>query len=99
MQPIFGFGFVGFLAIAMRVEFISVEFFRLGAQTNFALCLFNLLPIPPLDGFHIFSNFFPDLKTLEGSQFSLFALVLLFVLGLGTTLYSISDLIIGALLQ
>ena len=40
---VLGFIFVGFLAIAMRVEFLSVEFFRLGAQTNFVLCLFNRL--------------------------------------------------------
>ena len=95
---VLGFIFVGFLAIAMRVEFLSVEFFRLGAQINFVLCLFKLLPIPPLDGFYVFSKFFPALKVLDGSQFGLFALMLLFISGLGTTLYTASDLLIRALL-
>ncbi len=95
---VLGFVFVGFLAIAMRVEFLSVEFFRLGAQINFVLCLFNFLPIPPLDGFHIFSKFFPELKILDGSQFGLFALMFIFISGLGTTLFTVSDLIIRALL-
>ena len=95
---ILGVGFVGLLAIAIRVEFLSVEFFRLGAQINFVLCLFNLLPIPPLDGFYVFSKFFPALKVLDGSQFGLFALMLLFISGLGTTLYTASDLLIRALL-
>ncbi len=96
---VLGLVFVGFLAIALHTDLLSVEFFRLGAQTNFALCLFNLLPIPPLDGFRIFSKFFPELKILEGSQYSLFALMLFFVLGLGTTLYAISDFMIRTLIQ
>ena len=32
------------------------RFLLLMAQTNLALAVFNLLPIPPLDGFHIFND-------------------------------------------
>lgn len=89
-----GFVFIALLAIALHVQFLSVEFFYLAAQINLSLCLFNLLPIPPLDGFHIFSKFFPELKILETSQWSLFLLMLLLVSGLGTGLYTISNSII-----
>jgi Zn-dependent protease len=58
---------------------LSPEFLILFAHTNLILFLFNLLPIPPLDGFHIASEFFPELKSLANSNISLFALALLFL--------------------
>ncbi|MBD2770603.1 site-2 protease family protein [Iningainema tapete] len=78
----------------------SREFFYIAAHINVSLFLFNLLPIPPLDGFHVFSEIFPALKPLENTQFGLFALVLLFVIpefaeGLG----AISDLIIKTIMN
>ena len=92
-----GFMFVAMLAIALRVEFLSVHFFYLAARVNLTLCFFNCLPIPPLDGFHIFSKFFPALKILTKSYYGLFALMLLLVSGLGASLYAVSDSIIRAL--
>lgn len=94
-----GVVFIALLAIALRVPFLSAEFFYLAAQVNLALCLFNLLPIPPLDGFHIFSKFFPELKMLEGSQLGLFALMFFLVSGLGTGLYIVSNAMIECLLR
>lgn len=39
-----------------------VKFCRLGATANAAFFLFNLLPIPPLDGHSIVKNFFPETR-------------------------------------
>ncbi|HLO85603.1 MAG TPA: site-2 protease family protein [Nostocaceae cyanobacterium] len=79
--------------------FFSEEFLYLGASINIHLMLFNLLPIPPLDGFHIYSELFPDLKRLENTQFGLFALMLVFILPqFGEGLNQISTFIIGSFL-
>jgi Zn-dependent protease len=61
-------------------EIISIKFFTLAAHINFSLFLLNLLPIPPLDGFHVYSQIFPVLKRLEETQFGIFALMLLFII-------------------
>lgn len=94
-----GFVFIMLLAIALQAQFLSIEFFYLAAKMNLTLCLFNFLPIPPLDGFHVFSKFFPGLKVLETSQWGLFALMFILISGLGAGLYTISDSIIGSLVR
>jgi Zn-dependent protease len=91
---ILGLMSIAMLAIALRVQFLSTEFFYLAARINLALCFFNCLPIPPLDGFHIFSKFFPELKILDGPNYGLFVLMIFLVSGLGASLYAVSDLII-----
>ncbi|MEH2113579.1 site-2 protease family protein [Nostoc sp.] len=74
---------------------LSVEFLYLAARINLTLFLFNLLPIPPLDGFHVFSEIFPQLKPLQYSQFGLFAMMLLFIIpGFGIGISRIADLFI-----
>ncbi|HLP87718.1 MAG TPA: site-2 protease family protein [Nostocaceae cyanobacterium] len=81
-------------------QVISLDFLYLAASINLRLMLFNMLPIPPLDGFHVFSEFFPGLKKLEGTQFGLFALMLLFIMPeFGEGLAEISDLIIHSFLS
>jgi Zn-dependent protease len=60
-------------------EWISGDFLLLMAILNVSLFLFNLLPIPPLDGFHVWSEFFPSLKPLEQTPFGMFALMVLFI--------------------
>lgn len=92
---VLGCMFIALLTISLRVQFLSVEFFYLAARINLALCFFNCLPIPPLDGFHIFSKFFPELKILDGPNYGLFVLMIFLVSGLGASLYSVSDLIIS----
>lgn len=58
-----------------------------------------MLPIPPLDGFSIFSNIFPELKQLQGSPIGMFGLIIIFLIpGFGAALIMISDLIIQTLL-
>lgn len=39
----------------------AIKLFGLGISMNIILCLFNLIPVPPLDGFHIFKEIFPEL--------------------------------------
>jgi len=74
---------------------LSIKFCYLAAHINLMLFLFNLLPIPPLDGFHIASEFFPELKLLNASLVGLFALTLLFVVpGFGEGLATIADRIV-----
>lgn len=83
------------LAIARQTDFLSPEFFMLMAETNFVLFLFNLLPIPPLDGFHVFSPIFPPLRALDNSTIGFFPIMLLFMLpGFGAGLYAVANLMI-----
>ncbi|WP_348238038.1 site-2 protease family protein [Trichocoleus sp. Lan] len=75
---------------------LSSEFLYLGASINLSLFLFNMLPIPPLDGFHVFSEFFPSLKPLESSPFGLLALTILLVSGFSLGLGFIANAVICA---
>ncbi|MBW4615077.1 MAG: site-2 protease family protein [Desmonostoc vinosum HA7617-LM4] len=80
--------------------FLSFEFIYLAAQINLTLFLFNLLPIPPLDGFHVFSEIFPQLKPLENTQFGIFAMMFLFIVpGLGMGLNALANLFIQAMIK
>jgi Zn-dependent protease len=93
-----GILFIGVLKLLSNLSvsgFFSGEFLYLAARINLTLFLFNLLPIPPLDGFHVFSEIFPKLKPLENTQFGLIALMLLFIIPeFGTGISGIADLVI-----
>ncbi len=86
-------------AIKLTRKFQPLRSLKDATPEDALAMMFNLSPILPLDGFYVFSKFFPELKVLDGSQFGLFALMLLFISGLGTTLYTASDLPIRALLR
>ncbi|MBD2531953.1 site-2 protease family protein [Nostoc flagelliforme FACHB-838] len=98
---------LGILFIAM-LKFLSKpslsglfsgEFLYLAAQINLTLFLFNLLLIPPLDGFHVFSEIFPQLKPLQYSQFGVFAMMLLFIIPeFGAGISGIAHLVIQSAL-
>ena len=77
---------------------ISLEFFYLVAKFNFALCLFNLIPIPPLDGFHIASEFSDGIKQFGRSQLGLALFMILFISGVGSQLFILADIIVKALI-
>jgi Zn-dependent protease len=88
-----------FLSDLSFSELLNGEFLYLAARINLTLFLFNLLPIPPLDGFHVFSEIFPQLKPLQYSQFGVFAMMLLFIIPeLGAGLREITDLFIHSIL-
>jgi Zn-dependent protease len=73
-----------YLNLTSGNTFISQEFLYLAARINIILCLFNLLPLPPLDGFHICSEIFPGLKALENGYLGLFAMVIIWTTGIGS---------------
>ncbi|MEH1966530.1 site-2 protease family protein [Nostoc sp.] len=78
---------------------LSGEFLYIAARINLTLFLFNLLPIPPLDGFRVFSEIFPQLKPLQYSQFGIFAMMLLFIIPeFGMGLSAITNLVIESAL-
>lgn len=77
---------------------VSLDFFEMAAMINLRLFLFKILPIPPLDGFHICSNIFPSLKPLQYGPYGFAALMLLFMnpqFGLG--LFTASKIIFTTL--
>lgn len=78
-------------------QIVSLEFFYLIAKFNFALCLFNLIPIPPLDGFQIAGELFPGIQQLGRSQVGLALFMILFISGAGGQLFKLADLIVKAL--
>jgi len=69
------------LRIAPGLNIISASFLAAIVQINLVLMIFNLLPIPPLDGSKIILPFLPynwQMKFLQWEQYG-FILVLLFV--------------------
>lgn len=60
-------------------QVLSDQFLFIAALYNMALMLFNFLPIPPLDGFHVVSEFFPNMKPWQNSPWSYAILMLLFI--------------------
>lgn len=55
-------------------------FFRVGVGLNAILFLFNLLPVPPLDGSRILAAFVPPYRRFLGTQGGIVAGMVLFVL-------------------
>jgi Zn-dependent protease len=66
------------IATTRDIPALSPEFFSMMAFINVFLFLFNLLPVPPLDGFTVISDLFPSLKPVRNSQVGLFMLIVLF---------------------
>ncbi len=94
-----GFVFIALLLLFYNSGLFSEEFIYLAARVNLTLFLFNMLPIPPLDGFNIFSNIFPGLKELQGSPMGMFCLIIIFLIpGFCGGLLNIADSIISSLL-
>lgn len=94
---ILGFISIGILVVSNYFgleRILSFEFFYLAAELNLVLFLFNLLPIPPLDGFRIFSEFWNQLKPLQSSPFGLVLFMILFMSGISNYLFDAADLII-----
>ncbi|MDY6896460.1 MAG: site-2 protease family protein [Cyanobacteriota bacterium] len=83
------------LLIYYNSGFLSRDFLYLAARINLTLFLLNMLPIPPLDGFSIFSNIFPELKQLQGSPIGMFGLMIIFLIpGFSGQLIKIADSVI-----
>lgn len=72
-------------AVAVHVYDNMHLFLRTGAMLNTVLFLFNLVPVPPLDGSRILADFVPAfdrfIRTERGALVGLFAFALLFMFG------------------
>ncbi len=87
------------VAIQSESTVLSEKFFITAAHINFLLFAFNLLPVPPLDGFHVYSQVFPSLKKLATPEISLFLIFVLFsVPAVGYFLNKISTLMVNAII-
>ncbi len=75
-------------------SFLSTKFIYIGAAINISLLVFNLLPIPPLDGFHVFVELFPNFKALNNNNIGMFALIILSFSGFFSGLSGLSRTII-----
>lgn len=73
------------------------------AQVNLSLALFNLLPIPPLDGFHLLNDTLLRGRlqlSRQAFQITHMALMLLCISGvLGKLLFNVIDLVGGAVIR
>lgn len=74
-----------FLALLFRI--VPSEILSIGIVLNLGLALFNLFPVPPLDGFKVLIGVLPDalardLAGLERFGFMLIFIILLFFPGL-----------------
>lgn len=77
---------------------LSAELFQFMALINVFLAAFNMLPIPPLDGSSIIAHFWPEYRSVMGSQIGFIVLLgLIFLPGpgggrlLGSVVYPIID--------
>jgi Zn-dependent protease len=83
------------LLLSSQFKFLSIEFIYFTAKINLSLFLLNLLPIPPLDGFHVFSEMFPSLKSLNNSPIGLFAMTIIILSSdFGDAIGAIADFVI-----
>lgn len=65
--------------LASSLSILQVEMI-IGIMINFGLIMFNLLPIPPLDGSHVMKYLLPPAWSLRYQQLGFFGLVIIIVL-------------------
>ncbi len=84
-EPLAGGHIISTVAIGDPLKTNLEIFFRAGAFLNFVLMLFNLLPVPPLDGGRILMNLWPSFNRLmrseNGQWIGLGIFILFFVAG------------------
>jgi Zn-dependent protease len=81
---------IGLLAIAVRIPFINnmpglFLFIKYMIIINVILCIFNLIPVPPLDGSKIVMAFLPDdiaMKYESIAPFGIFIIIILLMLNI-----------------
>lgn len=76
---------------------LSLNLIYMIIHINLVLFLFNILPIPPLDGYQIFSEIFPHLKKMQNSMVGLFALVVFFMSPIARGISAVADSVIKAI--
>lgn len=74
-------------------------FFLYAAQINVMLAVFNLLPIPPLDGSKIFAGLLPSKAYFKYMQYERYVMIALFVLLLTGVLNGVISFLTGILIN
>lgn len=87
--PTSNFLMANLLALILKLSNISTitplgTFLLLTIYLNLILMIFNLLPIPPLDGSKFFALFFPSLESRKFEMYGPFILVAFILVGGGT---------------
>jgi Zn-dependent protease len=59
---------------------VILQFFYVSAVINIGLCLFNLIPIPPLDGQKIISIFLPDSAEMFFERYAKYFQILIIIM-------------------
>lgn len=65
---------------AVRPEAVVIEVLSVGVYFNVLLCIFNLLPIPPLDGSRVLQYFLSGKTLLAYQRFEAYGLLVIFAL-------------------
>ncbi len=78
LRIVFSFSlYKGFISVVM---YLLTYVFAFIANINFGLAVFNLIPIPPLDGSRLLTAFLPDRIYYKIMQYERFIMIGLFVL-------------------
>jgi Zn-dependent protease len=75
-------GYTDFRQGTMIFDFVSyiLKMFYAGILLNVSLAVFNLLPVPPLDGSHLVANILPDELGMRFRQIGFFGIFIILIL-------------------
>jgi len=107
IATIFGLLWIAFGRFAGDVLYINIyTFFYLGMLINCIGVLFNLIPVPPLDGSRILADFVPGYRRLfeteNGRMYALFGFMALFWFGasrIWEAVYAITNAVLTTLIH
>jgi Zn-dependent protease len=91
-------GVLTFGGMASFSESPITQLLILSIEINVLLGVFNLIPIPPLDGSHVLRHMLPDRIRQVYDRVGMFGLLLLFLVG-GRVIGFFSNLVLGFLLK
>lgn len=74
---------VNLVVAALSYTNLNLDLLLIFSQVNLLLAAFNILPIPPLDGSAIIAYFWPEYRSLLGSQFGFILLLVVIFLPIG----------------
>jgi Zn-dependent protease len=78
---------------------VLLRLFRYGMLINLSLAVFNMLPVPPLDGSHVVANALPDDLSEKYRSIGIYGIFILLILINFTPLGKILSMMIGGIYQ